>query len=391
MTQIYTRGKDADSVPLAPPPRKRQQVARHVRSLAASLNAGDRLPSVSHLERQLGVARKTVVAALDQLQTEGIIEARPRSGTFVAERAFDGGRFRQQSSLASPVKAVTVFAVSSSPYYRSWVDYLVVQAAAMGIDVQCHYSCGLPDAERVANSLAPEYLGAIILSATTPQLFHYVREAGQRAVVISEPRSGFPTFTPYVCSDAEQGGYLAARHLVDLGHPAGRIAYVHWMPHDSELFSRIRWRGHAQALREAGLPEPPDVIGADRFASWREYPEILRHDMTVPGAPTAFVAWSDIEASALVLALCRAGIRVPQDVSVVGYDNLSESIESQPRLTTFDQNRTLLARRALALLLNPDDYEETRARQTAAAANDIALPSCAPLIVCRESTGPPRV
>ncbi|MTD16019.1 LacI family DNA-binding transcriptional regulator [Nakamurella sp. YIM 132087] len=130
---------------------------------------------------------------------------------------------------------------------------------------------------------------------------------------------------PGVRVDDQLVGYLAARHLIDLGHR--RIAFLGLDPDDMYGFTvaRDRHTGYCRALAEAGLPTHPADVEITGFAV-EAGEAALEHQLAIadwdPAAlPTAIVAVSDEVAMGVLYAARHRGIRVPQDLSVVGVDN----------------------------------------------------------------------
>jgi DNA-binding LacI/PurR family transcriptional regulator len=124
-----------------------------------------------------------------------------------------------------------------------------------------------------------------------------------------------------VVTDDVGGGRLAARHLLDLGHR--RIGFVGDIPAPGFGFSssRLRLRGVTQALREDGLViRRADVglAGHSRAAARASAEAILGR----PDRPTAIIAASDTEALGVLEAAAAASLRVPADLSVIGYDDI---------------------------------------------------------------------
>jgi DNA-binding LacI/PurR family transcriptional regulator len=171
---------------------------------------------------------------------------------------------------------------------------------------------------------------------------------------------------PAICIDDFQGAYAAARHLLDLGHR--RIAALGFDAGDgvgpvppeevraaASMNVRERARGYWAALAEAGLSEADMPIYAVRrqkggyvdeamtslFADWN-------------AAPTALLAMSDHLAMAAMDWLSKRGWRVPQDVSVVGFDGVPEAATSTPPLTTVEQPYRRIAELAVAAILDDE-------------------------------------
>ncbi len=121
--------------------------------------------------------------------------------------------------------------------------------------------------------------------------------------------------------DDRAGGVLATRHLISLGHR--RIAFVSEPPHNAFGFvaGARREEGFRAAMAEAGLKVPANLVryGAYLHSAARQMATEL---LSLPERPTAIVAASDVQAVGCMEAASRLGIAVPEDLSVVGYDDI---------------------------------------------------------------------
>jgi LacI family transcriptional regulator len=135
----------------------------------------------------------------------------------------------------------------------------------------------------------------------------------------------------HVAADHRGGTALAVRHLAGLGHR--RIAAIAGIPHT--LAGRERLEGYRAGLAAAGLPYDPALVATGDFsaASGAAAAAAL-----LPAAPTAIVAASDLMAIGATRALTAAGIRVPEAISVVGFDDLPLASLVRPELTTVRQD-----------------------------------------------------
>ena len=144
--------------------------------------------------------------------------------------------------------------------------------------------------------------------------------------------------------DQYDGPLAAVRHLLDLGH-----ATVHHLTGPADWSeARERERAWRDALTAAGAPVPEPLPGDWSAASGYERGKLLAVDPSV----TAVFAANDQLALGVLLALHEAGRRVPEDVSVIGYDDIPEAAFFTPPLTTVRQDFAALGRRSLALLLD---------------------------------------
>ncbi len=153
---------------------------------------------------------------------------------------------------------------------------------------------------------------------------------------------------PRVLADNQTGARLALEHLLELGHR--RI--VHLIGPPENTLSQSRALGVAQALDAAGLPPAPRIEGAFTLRSGQvACAEILSR----PERPTAVFCDNDEMAIGLMAGLRAAGIRTPEDISIVGFDNIEMSGYASVPLTTVRQKRAHLGRRAAEMLLAQRD------------------------------------
>lgn len=159
----------------------------------------------------------------------------------------------------------------------------------------------------------------------------------------------------------EDGGYLATRHLIDRGHRAPPPALIVGSPAHASF--RDRHAGYRRALAEAGLPwddtyERIDVDGEGAVAA------AVDALLALPRPPTALFCANDQFAMEAMTALRRHGRRVPEEVSIVGYDDLAWAAHAAPPLTTVRVDKELLGAQGLRMLLERIEFPEMPPRQT---------------------------
>jgi LacI family transcriptional regulator len=158
---------------------------------------------------------------------------------------------------------------------------------------------------------------------------------------------------PTVDSENFEGAIAATQYLLELGHR--RIGFIAGRP-DLES-ARVREEGYRSALDQAGVDFDPDLLKVGRYtAESAEGPatELLTQD----DPPTAIFAANDVMAIRAMEVARDLGLRVPDDVSIIGFDNIPESALSEPPLTTIDQSIQQMgyeaARLLVELIANPD-------------------------------------
>lgn len=181
--------------------------------------------------------------------------------------------------------------------------------------------------------------GAIVVAPTT------TLSASSIPVVAIDPHTG-PEGHATVDSDNVAGARSAVEHLVGLGHR--RIAHLHGR---ADLASaQLREAGYREALAAAGIPFDGRLL---RAGDYQEEPAAAaaRELLAGPDRPTAVFAANDSSAIGVLRAASELGLRVPQDLSVVGFDDVPQASTSTPPLTTVAQPLAELGASAVTMLL----------------------------------------
>ena len=183
--------------------------------------------------------------------------------------------------------------------------------------------------------------GAIVVTPTVVDA-----STGGIPVVAVDPHTG-PSHVPTVDADSFAGAVAATRHLLDLGHR--RIAHLAGR---ADLESgRAREDGYRHAMAAAGVPVEEDLV---RVGGYRtdaaEAP--VRELLTRRDRPTAVFAANDLTAIRTLEVALELGLDVPGDLSVVGFDNVPESVLAVPPLTTVEQPLRAMGSTALGMLVD---------------------------------------
>ncbi|WP_157448714.1 LacI family DNA-binding transcriptional regulator [Deinococcus peraridilitoris] len=148
--------------------------------------------------------------------------------------------------------------------------------------------------------------------------------------------------------DNFEGARLAVRHLIELGHT--RIAHVHGQ-HNDLRDAAEREQGFVSALEEAGLDVLPGYLQDGEFSE--EGGRRAAHALlTLPDAPTAIFAANDRSAIGVMEAAAQLGLRVPHDLSVVGFDDIHAAAYTDPPLTTVRQPLQQMGEKAARVLID---------------------------------------
>jgi len=213
----------------------------------------------------------------------------------------------------------------------------------------------------------------IVTSEPTAEQRHLLRALGLATVHI-DPVNPLDDSTVSVASTNFSGGVQATRHLLDLGHR--RIAFAGGA--QTFLPSSERLQGYLSMMRAGGGVVDDDLVRSQAH-TFEAGLEMADHFLDQRHPPTAVFAASDSIALGLLASAQRHGLRVPQDLSVVGFDDSSAATSSAPALTTVRQPIVEMGRVALRTLLQ-------LARGESVDSHHVQLSTT---LVVRESTAPP--
>jgi len=191
--------------------------------------------------------------------------------------------------------------------------------------------------------------------------------------VVYEGNSSHDEPVSAVRCDDHEGGYRATRHLIDLGHTA--IATLSG-PHNEEC-TVDRLQGYRQALSQAGLSVDPAMVVSGDWSATSGY-HATRRLLEMDRDFSAIFAQNDRMAIGAIHALREASRRVPEDVSVIGFDDIPMASYFDPPLTTLHQLLGSLGRRAARLLIETIHDPHRRPDQVLIPARLVERASCAP-------------
>lgn len=190
-------------------------------------------------------------------------------------------------------------------------------------------------------------------------------------VVAIDPHTG-PGGPPTVDSDSEHGARVATQHLIDLGHR--RIAHIRGR--GGLASAQLREAGYRESLEAAGIRFDPELVRDGEYQAALTT-QGARELLTLPDRPTAVFAANDKSALGVMSVARELGLRVPEDVSIIGFDDIPEAASASPPLTTMAQPLHDLGARALTMLIDLLHGDEVPSH--------VELPAS---IVVRSSTGP---
>ncbi len=325
--------------------------------------AGVSVPTVSKViygrDDVAGTTRERVQEALGTLGYESPVQRRLRtSAPRLVDLVFDGLNTSYSLAIlmgitsAASVENVEVVLSTVTPGKLKSTDHL-------------QWSSRLADSGR---------RGLILVTSevTTEQLEAFAQR--NIPVVVIDPLNPPPSGFVSIGATNWAGGKAAAVHLIELGHR--RIAYVGGP--DAAECSVARLHGYLAALRAHGIDVPDEYIVSGNF-NRESGVRGAAHLLSLPEPPTAIFAASDLTALGVLDEARRRSVRVPEDLSLVGFDGTDLTEQSVPRLTSVSQPLQEMGRSALRTVLRMANGEEL----------DSSHVELATSLVVRDSTAPP--
>ena len=359
---------------LDPIPRHAQvQRVLHEMVKSGKLQPGDKIPAELHIADALGVSKMTVNKALLALTANGLFIREVGRGTFVAPNAVEA-----VESAARPRPVIEVAPVTLPRKPRLVLSFVEGARDVLASDYYSRLYQGIasalpsmPGGDEIDLVLSPlatnDYLsedarepaeGRILIAPRAENILSIeaLWQKGASLVVLGASWSTMGV--PSIDSDNIGGATEAMRHLIELGHQ--RIAFLFAEENTANIQDRLV--GYRRALSAAGLPQSVEheISG---YAAWRVGEAAkaqLMGLLTQPSPVTAILAAGHYLALEAMNMVREAGLRIPEDVSVIGFDDPLSAQLVYPALTVVRQPLYEMGFRAGERVIKLMRGEETR-------------------------------
>jgi LacI family transcriptional regulator len=325
------------------------QIVDEIKSKIASkeMKAGDKLGSHAELSLAYGVSLITVKKALATLINEGIVFSRVGKGTYVSPRTAESGQ------NGHPTIGLVIQDIRS-PFFSRVMHSVEDAAYDLGYHVLLSNSSGRAEKEEAQIARFREFgvNGLIIASMSheyhaTPTIRKMLHQ-GLPFVMVSYIAD---EDIPFVGSDHEQGGYLATDYLVKQGYQ--QIGYING--ERGNQVGELRRRGYEKVLRDHGRKIDRSFqfnlrMRGERHDYQSGY-EIGKKFAALRQRPDAMFVYNDLSALGFEDAVIERGVRVPDDVAIVGFDDIERGEYAAVPLSTVRQPTTSIGKEAVRLLL----------------------------------------
>ncbi|GGS39893.1 LacI family DNA-binding transcriptional regulator [Deinococcus knuensis] len=262
-----------------------------------------------------------------------------------------------------------------SPYFAEVARAAAEVASEAGLDLGVFTTSRNPqrERERVA-TLTSGVADGVLIVVPTDAAQHIATLEKSRVPIVLLSHFGVSTDLPNIRADSYHGARAATEHLIGLGHR--RVAFISGAVESSQAYERLR--SYRDTMAAHGLTDPA-LIRTGNFTQRRGF-EAAGELLDLPDPPTAIFAASDATAFGVMDAVKDRGLRVPHDISVVGFDDVAAASQCHPALTTVRHPVHEMSEAALNLLADALQGRNVRGTQ-------LDFPS---ELVVRDSTAAPR-
>jgi len=362
------------SAPGAQQPKHRRVFEHLLASIqAGELKPGDRLPSEAELGKLFGASRITVAKAVHDLQRMGLVTRRPGAGTHVLAEDQPSGR---TFGLLIPELGLTeIFEPICHGMMRT--HFARPDALLWG-----NSSVSVQDSAKAAEQMVQSFISQSVAGVFfAPLELTSERDTANRRIARALDRAQIPfvlldrCYMPYpersphdlVGVDNRRAGYIATSHLVDLG--AHRLVFFAEESAANTVDARIT--GFHEALRSHGIKPDWDPV-------WRGNPQ---DDAFVRGMmdallPQGIVCANDLTAARLMQTLLGLGLRIPEDIRIVGMDDVRYASLLPVPLTTIHQDCAGIGAVAMATMLERLEHPELPIRDVLVPVRLVVRRSC---------------
>lgn len=323
------------------------------------LKPNDRMPSENEIAEQFGMSRQTVRQTFGELEKEGWLYRMQGKGTFVST---------PQTQKSRDVQTIGIL----TTYISDYIFPHIVRGAEAALRARGYrllLSSTDNDKAKEKESLdmmLSQPLSGLIIEPTksaegNPNLSYYLSLDYQHIpyLMINER---YPEMNcPSLIVDDEQGGFTAAQHLIELGHT--RLAGF-FKTDDLQGVNRLK--GFIRAHQHYKIPLLPEFVIHYTTEEKRQKPYASALAMLGQGdvRPTAFICYNDELAIYLLEAIRTIGLQVPQDISLIGFDDSPLATATEVKLTSISHPKTELGSDAAEILIDMIENKRASSSET---------------------------
>ncbi|UCD37243.1 MAG: GntR family transcriptional regulator [Fidelibacterota bacterium] len=351
-----------------------RQISADIKQQISSgeLLPGDQIPSQNELARQYGVSLLTVKQARAELINSGLLYSRVGKGVFVAQT-------RKTTEPSAQQTIGLVLRDLKDPFFSLIVHSVEEKLSELGYNLLVSSSRDREEREESQISRLSDFgvSGMIIASMS------YLHRATLKILELQKEKFPFVMVSfvqnediNYVGTDHEHGAYLATEHLINLGYE--RVGYLN--SEEGNVLGELRQQGYLRALETHGRSFNEDFVSPiplpHRSDHYKGGYQVGQYFAGLATRPDAIFAYNDLSALGFEQAVLSQGLRIPEDVAIVGFDDIERDLHAPVPLTTIHQPTRKIGIAAVETLFRKIEGDE-----------EVTRTFLEPRLVVRESCG----
>ena len=321
----------------------------------------DKLPGERALAKEFGYSYMTIRKAVENLVAEGLLYKIPMKGTYVASHK----TARRKTKLIGYFLDSSIVAGLTSPYYSLIFNALQKQASKHGYSL-----IYLTDVGGTSSFQFMDNIDGVIMSCF-PRIEHIVHEINLKLPVVVIDNSSSDKTIPSIIIDNFNAISSAVNYLCSLGHK--RIGFITGLE-DSDV-GKNRHAGYVRGLTANGLELNEKLVFKGDF-SFKSGNDGAEYFLSLKKQPTAIICANDTMAIAAIRKITHLGMSVPDDISIIGFDDISVASQIVPSLTTLAAPIDKMTELACSMLISVINGEKLDNKHIALPAKLIVRNTC---------------
>lgn len=242
----------------------------------------------------------------------------------------------------------------ANPFYADIIKGIEDTAVEKGYNILLCETGSNPEREEIYFNLVRNQLTDGVISMDPAVNKARLNELAEKYPIVQCSEYDRSGIISYVTIDSKLASYQVMKYLIQIGHK--KIALIN--SDKKFLYARDRYKGYVSALKENGLPINKDWVYNVENVSFEDGQQAMRSLLANDERPTAVFAVSDVLAIGALKEINDSGLHVPNDIALVGFDNISVSNMLNPTLTTIAQPMYRLGSVSTTMLINKIDGKE---------------------------------
>ncbi len=340
-------------------------VEGHIRKAIRNKSIVDKLPGERTLARELGFSYMTIRKAIDNLVNEGILYKIPTKGTFVADRKTNA---KKKTRNIGYFLDNSIVAGLSSPYYSLIFDAIEKEATRHTYSL-VYFS---DISENKLRKILPKLDG--VIASCFPRNENIIQEIKETIPVVVIDNSCADKTIPSVIIDNFNADVESVDYICSLGHK--RIGFMTGLE-DSDV-GKNRYAGYLKGLNKNAIEYDEALMYRGNY-SYEAGIQGAKYYLSLAKPPSAIICANDSMALGAMQELHRAGINVPEDMSIIGFDDIEVASQIIPALTTVAAPVNEIAKRSFNMLEHLIQGKELDNKHVALSAHLVIRQSCTEL------------